>query len=134
MRAVVLRSYGGPEVLTLEEVADPVIGPEEVLVDVRATALNRADLLQRMGLYPPGSLLELSDGRWVVSVSGGRDAERFAWPVVRLVRDKEGRPREGGEETDLFVLREFVRPKRVLNPASVGIDAAALSDAAFPAS
>lgn len=90
--------------------------------------------VQRMGLYPPGSLLELSDGRWVVSVSGGRDAERFAWPVVRLVRDKEGRPREGGEETDLFVLREFVRPKRVLNPASVGIDAAALSDAAFPAS
>jgi len=52
MRAVVLRSHGGPEVLTLEEVADPVIGPEDVLVDVRATALNRADLLQRMGLYP----------------------------------------------------------------------------------
>ncbi len=52
MRAVVLHSYGGPEVLTLEEVPDPQIGPEEVLVDVRATALNRADLLQRMGLYP----------------------------------------------------------------------------------
>jgi putative PIG3 family NAD(P)H quinone oxidoreductase len=52
MRAVVLHSYGGPEVLALEDVPDPVIGPEEVLVDVRATALNRADLLQRMGLYP----------------------------------------------------------------------------------
>ncbi len=52
MRAVVLRDHGGPEVLTLEEVPDPTIGPEEVLVDVRATALNRADLLQRMGLYP----------------------------------------------------------------------------------
>ena len=52
MRAVVLRGHGGPEVLTLEEVPDPSIGPEEVLVDVRATALNRADLLQRMGLYP----------------------------------------------------------------------------------
>jgi putative PIG3 family NAD(P)H quinone oxidoreductase len=48
----VLHSYGGPEVLTLEEVPDPGIGPEEVLVDVRATALNRADLLQRKGLYP----------------------------------------------------------------------------------
>lgn len=52
MRAVVLRSHGGPEVLTIEEVPDPVPGPDEVLVDVAATALNRADLLQRMGLYP----------------------------------------------------------------------------------
>jgi putative PIG3 family NAD(P)H quinone oxidoreductase len=52
MRAVVLHSYGGPEVLTIEEVAEPVPGPDEVLVEVAATALNRADLLQRMGLYP----------------------------------------------------------------------------------
>lgn len=52
MRAVVLHSYGGPEVLTIEDVADPVPGPDEVLVEVAATALNRADLLQRMGLYP----------------------------------------------------------------------------------
>ncbi len=52
MRAVVLHSYGGPEVLTIEEVADPIPGPDEVLVQVAATALNRADLLQRMGLYP----------------------------------------------------------------------------------
>lgn len=55
MRAVVLETYGGPEVLTLADVPDPDPGPEEVLVDVVATALNRADLLQRMGLYPePG--------------------------------------------------------------------------------
>ena len=52
MRAVVLHSHGGPEVLTIERVADPVPGPDEVVVDVAATALNRADLLQRMGLYP----------------------------------------------------------------------------------
>ena len=52
MRAVVLHSYGGPEVLTIEEVADPVPGPDEALVDIAATALNRADMLQRMGLYP----------------------------------------------------------------------------------
>jgi putative PIG3 family NAD(P)H quinone oxidoreductase len=52
MRAVVLRSYGGPEVLTIEEVPDPVAGPEDVVVAVRSTALNRADLMQRMGLYP----------------------------------------------------------------------------------
>ena len=52
MRAVVLRSYGGPEVLTLDDVPDPVPGPEEVVVEIIATALNRADMLQRMGLYP----------------------------------------------------------------------------------
>ena len=52
MRAVVLEEYGGPEVLTLRDIPEPAIGPEDVLVDVTATAMNRADLLQRMGLYP----------------------------------------------------------------------------------
>jgi NADPH:quinone reductase len=52
MRAVVLESYGDPDVLVLREVPDPVPGPEEVLVQVTGTALNRADLLQRRGLYP----------------------------------------------------------------------------------
>ncbi|MEM9466158.1 MAG: NAD(P)H-quinone oxidoreductase [Actinomycetota bacterium] len=52
MRAVVLEEKGGPEVLQLMEVPDPTPGPEEVLVDVVTTAVNRADLLQRMGLYP----------------------------------------------------------------------------------
>ncbi|CAB4884670.1 unannotated protein [freshwater metagenome] len=52
MRAVVLRSHGGPECLVIEEVADPAVGADEVLVDIVATALNRADLLQVMGLYP----------------------------------------------------------------------------------
>lgn len=52
MRAVVLHSHGGPEVLTIDEVAEPIPGPDEVVIDVAATALNRADLLQRMGAYP----------------------------------------------------------------------------------
>lgn len=52
MRAVVLTEYGGPEVLSIGDVPTPPIGPEEVRVDVVATGLNRADLLQRMGLYP----------------------------------------------------------------------------------
>lgn len=51
MRAVVLRSRGGPEVLAFEDVPDPVPGPDEVRVRIRATALNRADILQRMGGY-----------------------------------------------------------------------------------
>jgi hypothetical protein len=89
--------------------------------------------VQMMGLYPPGSLLELSDGRWVVSISGGRDPERFAYPVARLVRDKDGRPRDGGEDVDLFVLREFLRPKRVLNAVTQGVDVGAVLDGAAPA-
>ena len=52
MRAIVLESYGETDVLQIAEIADPVPGPEEVLVDVVATALNRADLLQRRGFYP----------------------------------------------------------------------------------
>jgi putative PIG3 family NAD(P)H quinone oxidoreductase len=52
MRAVVLRNHGGPECLVIEDVPEPVVGPDEVLVDIGATALNRADLLQVMGLYP----------------------------------------------------------------------------------
>jgi len=53
VRAVTLPSYGGPEVLTVSEVDDPVAGPGEVLVEVTATAVNRADLLQRRGFYEP---------------------------------------------------------------------------------
>jgi putative PIG3 family NAD(P)H quinone oxidoreductase len=52
MRAIVLESYGEPDVLTLRDVPDPVAGPEEVVVEIVATALNRADLLQRRGFYP----------------------------------------------------------------------------------
>lgn len=52
MRAVVLREKGGPEVLTIEEVPDPEAGPDQIVVDVTCTALNRADTLQRMGGYP----------------------------------------------------------------------------------
>ena len=52
MRAVVLRAHGGPEVLTFEDVASPICGEQDIVVTVAATALNRADLLQRMGFYP----------------------------------------------------------------------------------
>ena len=53
MRAVVATEPGGPEVLTLVDLPDPVPGPGEVVVAVAATAVNRADLLQRQGHYPP---------------------------------------------------------------------------------
>ena len=51
MRAVVVTEYGGPEVLTVIEVPDPVPGPDEILVKVAHSACNRADTLQRMGGY-----------------------------------------------------------------------------------
>ncbi|MCL6599046.1 MAG: NAD(P)H-quinone oxidoreductase [Alicyclobacillus macrosporangiidus] len=53
MKAVCMKGFGGPEVLYLGDVPDPHPGSGELLVRVRATALNRADLLQRRGLYPP---------------------------------------------------------------------------------
>lgn len=52
MKAVVLRSHGGTEVLQFEEIPSLVPGDHDIVVTVHATALNRADLLQRMGLYP----------------------------------------------------------------------------------
>jgi putative PIG3 family NAD(P)H quinone oxidoreductase len=57
MKAVVITHFGGPEVLEIQDVPKPQPGPEEVLVHVRGTALNRADLLQRQGRYaaPPGA-------------------------------------------------------------------------------
>ncbi len=56
MKAIVIARPGGPEVLEQREVPTPEPGPEQVRIRVRATALNRADLLQRMGMYnaPPG--------------------------------------------------------------------------------
>jgi putative PIG3 family NAD(P)H quinone oxidoreductase len=101
MRAIVLKSHGGPEVLELERVPDPEPGPDEVLVDVVATALNRADIVQRMGFYPgppmdheiPGleySGIVAAVGRRVVQwqagdavmgiVGGGGYAERLVTP------------------------------------------------------
>jgi putative PIG3 family NAD(P)H quinone oxidoreductase len=106
MRAITLPSYGGPEVLTMAEVDDPVAGPGEVLLDVTATAVNRADVMQRRGFYPPppgappypglecsGTVAALGDGvaGWDVGapvcalLAGGGYAERVAVPVSQLL-------------------------------------------------
>jgi putative PIG3 family NAD(P)H quinone oxidoreductase len=53
MRAVVASAAGGPEVLSLRELPDPEPRGSELSIEVHAAALNRADLLQRRGLYPP---------------------------------------------------------------------------------
>ena len=53
MRAVVANGSGGPEVLSVQELPDPEPAPGEVVLEVVAAGLNRADLLQRQGFYPP---------------------------------------------------------------------------------
>jgi putative PIG3 family NAD(P)H quinone oxidoreductase len=59
MKAIVIARSGGPDVLEYREVPDPVPGPEDLLVRVKATALNRGDILQRLGSYPqPGPRAE----------------------------------------------------------------------------
>src|SRR3954465_14729872 len=77
MRAVTISEPGGPEVLGWGDVPDPVCGPGEVIVDVAATAVNRADTLQRQGFYPPppgaSDVLGLECSGTVTSVGAGVD-------------------------------------------------------------
>src|SRR5213592_2087598 len=53
MRAVIAPDPGGPEALIVTELPDPEPGPGEVVIDIVASAVNRADTLQRQGFYPP---------------------------------------------------------------------------------
>ena len=53
MRAITIPRPGGPEVLQWVDVPDPEPGPDEVLVEITASAVNRADIQQRQGHYPP---------------------------------------------------------------------------------
>jgi putative PIG3 family NAD(P)H quinone oxidoreductase len=111
MRAVVITHPGGPEVLRLEEVPDPVPGPGEVLVAVTAAGLNRADVLQRQGHYPPpagaspypgmecsGRIIELGPEvtGWQVGdevcalLGGGAYAEKVAVPQGQVLPIPDG--------------------------------------------
>ncbi|MFG6194119.1 NAD(P)H-quinone oxidoreductase [Nonomuraea sp. JJY05] len=79
MRAIEIAEPGGPEVLQWREVPDPRVERGEVLIDVAASAVNRADVLQRQGFYepPPGASpypgLEVSG----VVAEVGADVEQF---------------------------------------------------------
>lgn len=84
MKGITLNGFGGPEVLTLADVPAPTPGPDQVLVRVRASALNRADTLQRLGQYPPPPSesellgLELAGDveSWGPGVSGFKKGQR----------------------------------------------------------
>ena len=89
MRAIVVPRPGGPEVLHIEELPDPVPGEREVVIDVRATALNRADLLQRRGLYPPppgaSNILGLECAGVVSALGPGITAAKVGDRVMALL-------------------------------------------------
>lgn len=106
MYAITISEPGGPEALVWSEVADPVPGAGEVLVEVVAGAVNRADLLQRQGFYnpPPGAspypglecsgrIAEVGPGvsGWAIGdevcalLSGGGYAEKAVVPVGQLL-------------------------------------------------
>ena len=53
MKVVEISSFGPPDVLKLAERPDPVAGPGEVLIAVAAAGVNRPDVIQRLGKYPP---------------------------------------------------------------------------------
>ncbi len=111
MRAVVITHPGGPEVLEVQQVPDPEPRADEVVIQVAATAVNRADLLQRQGNYPPprgassylglecsGTIAELGEtvAGWSVGdkvcalLTGGGYAEKVAVPVGQLLPVPEG--------------------------------------------
>lgn len=111
MRAVVATEPGGPEVLTLTDLPDPVAGPGEVVLDVAATAVNRADTLQRQGKYPPppgasdviglecsGTVSAVGEGvtGWAVGdeacalLAGGGYGEKVAVPAGQLMPVPQG--------------------------------------------
>ncbi|MCZ4497835.1 MAG: NADPH:quinone oxidoreductase [Marmoricola sp.] len=113
MRAVIAPDPGGPEALVVTDLPDPVAGPGEVVVEVVAAALNRADLLQRQGFYPPppgasdvlgmecsGRIRSLGEGvtGWSVGdevcalLSAGGYAEQVAVPVGQLMPVPDGVP------------------------------------------
>lgn len=104
--AIVAREPGGPDVLEWTEVPDPQPGPGEVLIDIAASAVNRADLLQRQGFYPPppgapniiglecsGTISALGDGvtEWAAGdqvcalLAGGGYAEKVVVPAVQVM-------------------------------------------------
>src|SRR3954451_6891583 len=111
MRAVIVTEPGGPEVLTWAEVPDPVCGRDEVIIDVVASAVNRADLLQRQGFYPPppgaseilglecsGIISEVGENvaEWTrgdevcALLAGGGYAERVAVPAGQVLPKPAG--------------------------------------------
>ncbi|MCC6623159.1 MAG: NAD(P)H-quinone oxidoreductase [Deltaproteobacteria bacterium] len=114
MRAVVITRAGGPEVLELQDVPEPEPGPWDIKVAVRASALNRADVLQRRGLYaPPPGVPAAVPGLELAGVVEVVGAHVTRWRVGDEVMAIVG----GGANADKVVLheREALRAPRGLD-------------------
>jgi len=109
------------DTLTRYRPAGPLLAQPDALARMYAAAGTVYDttLLQafinRMGKYPPGSILELDDRSWVMVLSGVREPALFDRPLTRLVRTRQGeRPREE-EDIDLafggFDITRIIRPE-----------------------
>jgi putative PIG3 family NAD(P)H quinone oxidoreductase len=124
VQAIVFNRPGGPEVLRLAERPDPVPGDREVLVRVRAAGVNRADLLQRMGRYPPpagaSEILGLELAGEVVALGRGCTRRRVGERVMALVT--------GGAYATLAVAPE---PTTMLVPPRLSWREAAATPEAF---
>jgi putative PIG3 family NAD(P)H quinone oxidoreductase len=123
MRAVVLHEHGGPEVLSLEEVDDPVPGPDQILVDVEHTALNRADTLQRQGGYP-------DPRRPAVEIPGLEFAGRVAALGAEVTEWQVGDRVMGIESGGCYAERVVTHARQALPvPSTVELaDAAAIAE------
>jgi len=103
MRAAVITRHGGPEVLEIRDVARPEAGTGEVLVRVRASALNRADLLQREGRYPapPGWAADIP-GMEIAGEVVARGSATYLWTEGNRVFGIVG----GGGNAEFIVTHE----------------------------
>lgn len=118
MLAVVIREFGGPEVLEVREVPAPFYGAREILVRVRASGLNRADLLQRRGHYPaPSGVAQDIPGLEYSGVVEAVGSEVTLWAVGDRVMGIVG----GGGYAELVAVHERAA---VRVPAGVALDMA----------
>ncbi|WP_153395140.1 NAD(P)H-quinone oxidoreductase [Ornithinicoccus halotolerans] len=81
MKAITLPEHGGPEALTLADVESPAPGPGELLIDVLTAGVNRADVVQRMGHYPPPEGESELPGLEVSGVVAGLGEDVEGWQV-----------------------------------------------------
>jgi putative PIG3 family NAD(P)H quinone oxidoreductase len=89
MFAITQKDFGGPETLEWARIPDPQPDPGEVIIDITATAVNRADLLQRKGNYPPPpgttDILGLECSGTIVSVGAALTMDRIGERVTALL-------------------------------------------------
>ncbi|MBI4590713.1 MAG: NADPH:quinone oxidoreductase family protein [Candidatus Rokubacteria bacterium] len=156
MKAVRIREFGGPEVLKIEDVPEPAIGPGDVLIQMEASGVNYADVMMRVGMYPinglpitpgfevAGRVVKVGDAvtefkaadRVVAMMNAGGYAERAAAPAARVFSVPESLSAVQTAAlpvnylTALHMLREFGRlapgESVLIHAAASGVGTAAI--------